>query len=107
MEIDQLTDEQIAKLTPEQIEVLENNPEKLDEIMSAQEAPQQVSEVTATEKPEQEVKGAANGAGNGEGNAEDEGAGKRADSTGNEEEPAGVSTKNGRGIIPYEKHKEL
>ena len=79
MEVDQLTDEQIANLTPEQIEMLENDPSKLAEIIGKE---------TVTDEPEQEEeKGAANGAG--------------------EDEPKGVSTKNGKGIIPYEKHKEL
>lgn len=73
MEVDQLTDEQIANLTPEQIEMLENDPGKLAEIFGK------------TDEPEQAVDSAANGAG----------------------EPEGVSTKNGKGIIPYEKHKEL
>ena len=40
MEVDQLTDEQIANLTPEQIEMLENDPSKLSEIFGKQEAGQ-------------------------------------------------------------------
>ena len=39
MEVDQLTDEQVANLTPEQIEMLENDPGKLSEILGIQEAP--------------------------------------------------------------------
>ena len=41
MEVDQLTDEQIANLTPEQIEILESDPGKLAEILGAQEAPEE------------------------------------------------------------------
>ena len=33
MEVEQLTDEQIANLTREQIEILENDPDKLIEIL--------------------------------------------------------------------------
>ncbi|MEP6879002.1 MAG: hypothetical protein ABI865_09150, partial [Nitrosospira sp.] len=78
MEIDQLTDEQIADLTPEQIEMLESNPDKLAEILAGQ---------AAKDKPKQEgQQGAANGAG--------------------ENEPV-VLNKSGKGVIPYEKHKEL
>jgi hypothetical protein len=106
MEVDQLTDEQIAKLTPEQIEILEKNPERLDEIMGLQQASEPGAEIASAEKPEQEDNAVANGAGAGEGR-EDEGAGKEASDAGKEEEPVGVSTKNGKGIIPYEKHKEL
>lgn len=85
MEVDQLTDEQIANLTPEQIEMLENNPGKLGEILGekAQEA--------ATGEPEQEVRQVAL-------SVTSRGAG--------EAEPV-VLNKSGKGIIPYEKHKEL
>ena len=79
MEVDQLTDEQIANLTPEQIEILENDPSKLAEILGVTEEP----------KPEV-VESVANDAGEEE-----------------PDEPKGVSTKSGKGIIPYEKHKEL
>lgn len=79
MEIDQLTDEQIASLTPEQIEMVENDSSKLEEIFGKQ---------AATDEPKQAVKeGAANGAGE-------------------DEEPV-VLNKSGKGVIPYEKHKEL
>jgi len=78
MEFDQLTDEQISRLTPEQIEIVENDPSKLAGFVGEQEA---------TEQPEQEEQDAANGKG--------------------EEEAPTVLTKNGKGIIPYEKHKEL
>lgn len=77
MEVSELTDEQLKTLTPEEIETLENSPEKLDEIMAAKEP--------KTES-EQEDEGAANGA--------------------DEEEPV-VLNKSGKGVIPYEKHKEL
>lgn len=38
MEVDQLTDERIANLTPEQIEMLENEPDRLGEILGKQAA---------------------------------------------------------------------
>jgi hypothetical protein len=76
MEVDQLTDEQIANLTPEQITMLEEDPSKLAEFLGVKEEPE----------PE-EKESVANDAG--------------------EDEPKGVSTKSGKGIIPYEKHKEL
>ena len=38
MEVEQLTDEQIANLTPEQIEMVENDPAKLAEILGTQAA---------------------------------------------------------------------
>ncbi|MDN5936411.1 MAG: hypothetical protein L0H75_09595 [Nitrosospira sp.] len=79
MEVNQLTDEQIANLTPEQIEMLENDPDKLAEIFGEKESE------TTQGKSKQEDEGAANGA----------------------DEPEGVRTKSGKGIIPYEKHKEL
>jgi hypothetical protein len=81
MELDQLTNEQVASLTPEEIETLETNPEKLDEIMAAKGGKE-------TDEPEQEEQeGAANGAGE-------------------EEEPV-ILNKSGKGVIPYEKHKQL
>ena len=88
MELNQLTDEQIANLTPEQIEMLENDPGKVSEILGKE---SDKAQQTATDKPEQEVDGAANGAAIG---------------AGEEEEPV-VLNKSGKGIIPYEKHKEL
>ena len=42
MEVDQLTDEQIANLTPEQIEILENDPSKLAEILGKTDEPKPV-----------------------------------------------------------------
>lgn len=79
MEVNQLTDEQIANLTPEQVEQLENDPSKLGEILGTQ---------AAKDEPKQEgQQGAANGAGK-------------------DDEPV-VLNKSGKGIIPYEKHKEL
>ena len=86
METEQLTDEQIANLTPEQIEILEKTPGRLAEILGKQ---------TANDEPGQEEKhsaldvtmsGAAHGAG--------------------EDEPV-VLNKSGKGVIPYEKHKGL
>ncbi|MGH8685737.1 MAG: hypothetical protein ACREUM_10355, partial [Nitrosospira sp.] len=82
MEADQLTDEQIANLTPEQIEMLENDPDKLGEILGKQ---------AAKDEPKQEQAASAL-------NVTMSGAG--------EDEPV-VLTKSGKGIIPYEKHKEL
>ena len=82
MEADQLTDEQIANLTPEQIEMLENDPDKLGEILRKQ---------AAKDEPKQEQAASAL-------NVTMSGTG--------EDEPV-VLTKSGKGIIPYEKHKEL
>jgi hypothetical protein len=88
MEVDQLTDEQIANLTPEQIEILENDPDRLAEILGVQEAPKE----EAQEAPKQEVKEAV----------------ESADTTSDtgEDEPV-VLNKSGKGVIPYKKHKEL
>ncbi|MBA2658794.1 MAG: hypothetical protein H0U72_04390 [Nitrosospira sp.] len=83
MEIDQLTDEQIANLTPEQIELLENDPDKLVEILNGQGKEQ----ADKDEPKQEEQQGAANGAGD-------------------DKDPV-VLNKSGKGIIPYEKHKEL
>lgn len=85
MDVSQLTDEQIANLTPEQIEILESDPEKLAEILGEKEGDK--AQETATKDPEQEDKGAANGAGE-------------------DDEPV-VLNKSGKGVIPYEKHKQL
>ncbi|SOD41730.1 hypothetical protein [Nitrosovibrio sp. Nv4] len=87
MEVDQLTDEQIANLTPEQIEILESDPGKLAEILGPQEAPEQ----GAHEKPVQEVEDSAL---------------DKASSGAGEDEPV-VLNKSGKGTIPYKKHKEL
>src|SRR5687768_5961494 len=84
MDVSQLTDEQIANLTPEQVEILESNPEKLAEIMRKE--GDKAQEETAIKDPEQEDEGAANGAG--------------------KDEPV-VLNKSGKGVIPYSKHKEL
>src|SRR5688500_7363385 len=82
MEVDQLTDEQIANLKTEQIELLENDPDRLDEVLGKQ---------AVVDEPEQEEEAAAsNDTGSGTG----------------EDEPV-VLNKSGKGIIPYEKHKEL
>lgn len=95
MEVDQLTDEQVANLTPEQIEMLENDPGKLSEILGIQEAPKEASgeapEETTADQPKREAQQSA------------------LDDThvnGDEEEPV-VLNKSGKGIIPYEKHKAL
>lgn len=82
MEMDQLTDEQIANLTPEQIEMLENEPGRLVEILGEQ--------AVADEPRQEEGTGAPGG---------------RSGIMG-EDEPV-VLNKSGKGTIPYEKHKEL
>ncbi|SET24900.1 hypothetical protein SAMN05216412_104158 [Nitrosospira multiformis] len=87
MELDQLTDEQIANLTPEQIEILESDPNKLAEILGRQEAPEEEE----TEKSSSDVKDGMPGKASG-----DE----------SEDEPV-VLNKSGKGTIPYQKHKEL
>ena len=87
MEVDQLTDEQIANLTPEQIEILESEPDKLAEILGGQEVPEE----ERTEKSSSDVK--------------DDAFSKVSDDEG-EDEPV-VLNKSGKGIIPYKKHKEL
>jgi hypothetical protein len=86
MEVDQLTDEQIANLTPEQIEILESDPNKLAEILGGQEAPEE----EGTEKSSSDVK--------------DDAFSKVSDDE--EDEPV-VLNKSGKGTIPYKKHKEL
>lgn len=76
----ELTDEEIAKLTPEQIVEIEENPKKAAEFRAQQDS-------TGTDKSEQaEQQGAANGA---------------------DEAEAVVLNKSGKGIIPYEHHKQL
>lgn len=95
----ELTDEQIAKLTPEQIEMIEKDESKLDEILAGQEKAPEASE----DKPEQEEEdSAANGAGEEDGQ-EQEDSGEEEEK---ETEPV-VLTKSGKGTIPYEKHKAL
>src|SRR5687768_1345746 len=75
----QLTDEQIANLTPEQITDLEEGRLKASEIAGKQD--------TKTDKSEQEEQqGAANGA---------------------DDEEKVVLNKSGKGIIPYAQHKQL
>lgn len=87
MDVSELTDEQIANLTHEQIEMLENDPEKLAEIMG-----KTTEEPNDEPEQEEEQDSAANGAGE-----EDE----------QEEEKPVVRTKNGKGEIPYEKYQGL
>lgn len=95
MEIDQLTDEQIANLTPEQVEMLENNPDKLAEILEGQAAKDGNTKEDDTEdKPKPAVKkGVANDAGE--------------TTDGDDDKEPVVLNKSGKGVIPYEKHKEL
>lgn len=87
MDVADLTDEQIANLTHEQIEMLENDPDKLAEILGK-------GAEDPNDEPEQEEEqdSAANGAGE-----EDE----------QEEEKPVVLTKNGKGVIPYENYQGL
>lgn len=89
----ELTDEQISKLTPEQItelEKIEDDPEAVAKYLADQEKGETETE---TDEPEQEEEeSAAHGAGQ----EQDE-----------EEEQPVVLTKNGKGTIPYEKHKAL
>jgi hypothetical protein len=95
MEIEQLTDEQIANLTPEQVEMLENNPEKLAEILEGQSAEDGDTKNDDTkDEPKPAVKkSVANDAGD--------------TKEGNEDKEPVVLNKSGKGVIPYEKHKEL
>lgn len=92
MEVSELTDEQIANMTPEQIEMLENDPDKLAEILAGQEK----GTDEPNDEPEQEEK---DDAANGEGEVDEE---KEED----EDKPV-VLNKSGKGTIPYEKYKEL
>jgi hypothetical protein len=95
MEIEQLTDEQIANLTPEQVEMLENNPEKLAEILEGQSAEDGDTKNDDTkDEPKPAVKKSV---------ANDAGDTKEGDE---DKEPV-VLNKSGKGVIPYEKHKEL
>ena len=87
MEVEQLTDEQIANLTREQIEILENDPDQLIEILGSKPA----SGETGNEKPERGEEGSEL-----EVSSDKEG----------EHEPV-VLNKSGKGVIPYEKHKQL
>jgi hypothetical protein len=87
MEVEQLTDEQIANLTREQIEMLENDPDRVFEIPGAK----HLTGETGSEKLEREEEG-----------SEPDAAGSSA----GEHEPV-VLNKSGKGVIPYEKHKQL
>ena len=87
MEVEQLTNQQIANLTREEIEMLETNPDQLVEILGVK---HRLGE-TGNEKLEPEEEG-----------SELDVAGSRA----GEHEPV-VLNKSGKGIIPYEKHKQL
>jgi hypothetical protein len=86
MEVEQLTDEQIANLTREQIEMLENDPDRLVEVPGVRHLPGE----TGNEILELEEEGSELAAGSSPG----------------EHEPV-VLNKSGKGIIPYEKHKQL
>src|SRR6478736_3603197 len=87
MEVEQLTDEQIANLTREQIELPENDPGQLIEILGSKPA----SAESGNEKPERGEEGSEL-----EVSSDKEG----------EHEPV-VLNKSGKGVIPYEKHKQL
>jgi hypothetical protein len=91
MEVDQLTDEQIANLTPEQIEMLENDPSKLAEILDMQEAPKEAPEEAAGDLSKREAQQIA----------------LDATPIDRDEDDPVVLNKSGKGIIPYEKHKAL
>jgi hypothetical protein len=86
MEVEQLTDEQIANLTPEQIEMLENDPDRHIEIPGVKHLPGEIGNETLE--------------------LEEEGSQLDAGSDPGEHEPV-VLNKSGKGIIPYEKHKQL
>ncbi len=93
MEMKDLTNEQIAKLTPdqiEQIEQVEDDAEKLAEILGK--ITNKAAPDDTKDEPKPAVKqGVANDAGEVDG----------------EDEAPVVLNKSGKGIIPYEKHKEL
>lgn len=87
----ELTDEQISKLTPEQISQFDDDPEALEKYLAEQEKGE--TKTKSEDNPESEDEdGEANDAGEDEDQDEDK--------------PV-VLTKNGKGTIPYEKHKEL
>ncbi|WP_258192565.1 hypothetical protein [Nitrosospira sp. Nsp2] len=87
MEVEQLTDEQIANLTREQIEMLENDPHQLVEILGVT----NLSGETRRKKPEREEDGSEP---------------DNTSSPTDELDPV-VLNKSGKGVIPYEKHKQL
>lgn len=93
----EFTDEQIAKLTPEQITEFDENPEAAEKYLAELEKSSEESK----DEPEQEDDGAANGAGKDEDDEQEDKADK------DEEEKPVVLTKNGKGTIPYEKYQEL
>lgn len=94
MEIDQLTDAQIASLTSEQVEELENNPASVSKFFPDETDDKSEDEPKQEEDPQEtDEESAANGAG--ETDEEEE-----------EKQPV-ILTKNGKGTIPYEKHKSL
>jgi hypothetical protein len=90
----ELTDEQIAKLTPEQItelEKIEDDPEAVAKYLADQ---GHATETETNESEQEDEEGATNGA--------DE----ETEEEGEEEEPV-VKTKNGKREIPYSEHKAL
>lgn len=89
-----LTDEQISKLTPEQITEFEQDPESLKKYMADQEGKTDESQEEPEQEEESDEDGAANGAGEDDSEEEDE------------DEPV-VLTKNGKKTIPYSEFKEL
>lgn len=99
MKADELTNEQIRNLTPEQIEAIDNAPEDadIDEFLTK---PKKAT--TADEQPDQaEQDDAANGAGD-----EDEESTDGEETKEEEDEPI-VLNKSGKGAIPYSAHKGL
>lgn len=94
----EFTDEQIAKLTPEQITEFDENPEAAEKYLAELE---KSSEESKDEPEQEDIDGAANGAGKDD---EDE---KQEGEPEDEEEKPVVLTKSGKGTIPYEKYKEL
>ena len=95
----ELTDEQIAKLTPEQITQIEENPDSAKDILAGLDKDSEEPE----KKPEQEEeKDAANGEGE-----EDKGDKEEDKADEDEEEKPVVLNKSGKGTIPYEKYREL
>lgn len=94
----ELTDEQIAKLTPEQVAEIDDNPEAAKKILEGLEKFPGTSE----DEPEQEEE---EDAANGEGEDDEE---EQEEEPEEDKEPEPVIlTKDGKRTIPYEKLKEL
>ncbi len=94
----ELTHEQLAKLTPEQIELSETDPEKFAEMMAEKDKTK-----AADESKQAEQDGVTNDADDDDEDGEEDKDGEDAD---DEDEPV-VLNKSGKGVIPYEKHKGL